>query len=77
MSKPEQNQPRPEIQLGGFVPDGYPVPFNIVDVVLDTAVRTARGVARLVVNPVLAGAVQAPNHMSDHYRRESFDQHAA
>ena len=77
MSKPEQNQPRPEMQLGGFVPDGYPVPFNIVDVVLDTAVRTARGVARLVGKPVLAGAVQAPNHMSDHYRPESFDQQAA
>ena len=77
MSQPEQDPTRPEVRLGGFVPDGYPVPFNVVDVVLDTVVRTARGVARFVGKPVLAGAVQAPDHMSDHYRPESFDQMAA
>ena len=74
MPHQEQNQPRPEVRLGGFVPDGSDEPFNVARIAVDAARRAMNGLARLIGPAALTGAVVAPDHMSDHNRRQTADQ---
>ena len=74
MSHQEQNQPRPEVRLGGFVPDGSHEPFNVAQLAVETARRAMNGLARLIGPAALTGAVVASDHMSDHNIRQTADQ---